>query len=192
MGRRSGCRRFFRERPGGDRGRHGRPLGAPDALAQRVTHRMHGHGLADTLENQIRQRYHDARGPLTPSTVEGVRALAGDCVDARLEVPGALALAEELYQRVDEAYPEDPRGACPCSHAPCRSETRASSRKRSSARASRKCRRRPIWDLVPTGPEPCRPSSAQSGVHGAGVAPRSARQPGSTTRGLLARGRSTH
>lgn len=68
-------------------------------------------GLADTLENQIRQRYHDARGPLTPSTVEGVRALAGDCVDARLEVPGALALAEELYQRVDEAYPEDPRGA---------------------------------------------------------------------------------
>lgn len=71
--------------------------------------RLTDFALADTVENDLRQRYHDLPEEASPASVETMLLLAQDCIDARLEVAGALDLAEDVYLRLGRFLTEDPR-----------------------------------------------------------------------------------
>ncbi|QDU69074.1 tetratricopeptide repeat protein [Engelhardtia mirabilis] len=65
--------------------------------------------LARNDTNDLHQRFHDLPEQPTPASVEPMLALGADCIDLRLEVDGALEMAEDVYTRLAGFLTEDPR-----------------------------------------------------------------------------------
>jgi tetratricopeptide (TPR) repeat protein len=70
--------------------------------------RVRSFGFADTVANRLDLRRYALGTRLSRSLYVQALDLADDCVEARLDAPRALAIAEELYRALTELDPEDP------------------------------------------------------------------------------------
>jgi tetratricopeptide (TPR) repeat protein len=70
--------------------------------------RVREFALAQTLENDLRQAFHDAPTTATPTTWRDMIELAERCIEERLAFEDTLVFAAELYRRVAAFRPEDP------------------------------------------------------------------------------------
>jgi tetratricopeptide (TPR) repeat protein len=80
--------------------------GQPPIAFQRT--RVREFALAATLENQLRQAFHDSPQIATPTTWREMIELAERCIEERLAFEDTLVFAAELYRRVAAFRPEDP------------------------------------------------------------------------------------
>jgi tetratricopeptide (TPR) repeat protein len=83
--------------------------GAPPIPYERE--RVVDFGLAQTVGNELRQTNHDLAGEVGPAMVGPMLEFGERCLEARLEFPEGLALAEQVHRRLDAAFPADPRAA---------------------------------------------------------------------------------
>jgi tetratricopeptide (TPR) repeat protein len=80
--------------------------GQPPIAFERV--RVTGFALSETLENELRQAFHDAPAVAAPTTWRDMVELAERCIAERHAFPETLVFAAELYRRVAAFRPDDP------------------------------------------------------------------------------------